>query len=260
MKKLAIWNQGRGAWEDWDGTIDLFSEHSESFSAIWPSSGMTRDGVAYVLPTPALPTVGTESSFLPTPRASRGASGTETIYMLGGERSNENRTQGQVLMPTPEAKLATSGPDLARAGRPASGSDDLTTTVFKNLLPTPVMTDSEGTRNATANRSNPDSKHHGGYTLTDVLLPTPTVQDGANTGGPSQFARNTRPLNTEVLLIGVEPHPLPTPAANDSGNTPENHLRKKPGRQVVTSLMVMVDYGLLSTGGRISPQSSAGKN
>jgi DNA (cytosine-5)-methyltransferase 1 len=40
------------------------------------------------------------------------------------------------------------------------------------------------------------------------LLPTPTVQDGANNGGPSQFERNTRPLNTEVLM-------LPTPRATD---------------------------------------------
>lgn len=35
----------------------------------------------------------------------------------------------------------------------------------------------------------------------DHLLPTCTVQDGANTGGPSQFHRNTLPLNTEVLIL-----------------------------------------------------------
>jgi DNA (cytosine-5)-methyltransferase 1 len=46
---------------------------------------------------------------------------------------------------------------------------------------------------------------------------------------------------------------LPTPAANDSGNTPEDHLRKKPGRQVVTSLMVLVDGGLIASGGRLLP-------
>lgn len=33
------------------------------------------------------------------------------------------------------------------------------------------------------------------------LLPTPTVQDGANTGGPSQFDRNTLPLNAQVLRL-----------------------------------------------------------
>jgi DNA (cytosine-5)-methyltransferase 1 len=36
-----------------------------------------------------------------------------------------------------------------------------------------------------------------------LLLPTPTTQDGANNGGPSQFERNTLPLNAEVMLLPV---------------------------------------------------------
>ncbi|UXE05393.1 DNA methyltransferase [Arthrobacter phage Renna12] len=59
--------------------------------------------------------------------------------------------------------MAISGCDAGRASRPRSGSLDLTTTV--------------------------------------VLLPTPTTQDGANNGGPSQFKRNTPPLNTRVLML-----------------------------------------------------------
>jgi DNA (cytosine-5)-methyltransferase 1 len=51
---------------------------------------------------------------------------------------------------------------------------------------------------------------------------------------------------------------LPTPAAHDSGNTPENHLRKKPGWSVVTSLQVLVDNDLIRTGGRIVPPSNGG--
>lgn len=51
---------------------------------------------------------------------------------------------------------------------------------------------------------------------------------------------------------------LPTPAAHDSGNSPEVHLRKKPGRTQVTSLQVIVDHGLLPTGGRMDPPSSGG--
>ena len=35
------------------------------------------------------------------------------------------------LLPTPEAKLARSGPDYARANRPGSGGDDLTTVAAK---------------------------------------------------------------------------------------------------------------------------------
>ena len=47
-------------------------------------------------------------------------------------------------------------------------------------------------------------------------LPTPTGQDGANVAGPSQFNRNSLPLNAFVML-------LPTPAVMDMGSnyTPE---------------------------------------
>lgn len=41
---------------------------------------------------------------LPTPRAARGASGTETMYAFGAERSDQNRPQGEVLLPTPRAQ------------------------------------------------------------------------------------------------------------------------------------------------------------
>jgi DNA (cytosine-5)-methyltransferase 1 len=33
-----------------------------------------------------------------------------------------------------------------------------------------------------------------------TMLPTPTTQDGKNNGGPSKFNRNTKPLNTQVLV------------------------------------------------------------
>ena len=36
-----------------------------------------------------------------------------------------------------------------------------------------------------------------------ALLPTVTTQDAANNGGPSQFERNTPPLNTRVLMLGT---------------------------------------------------------
>ena len=39
------------------------------FCEIWPRSGMTRNGIAYRLPTLAPGTAGTEYGFLPTPRA-----------------------------------------------------------------------------------------------------------------------------------------------------------------------------------------------
>ena len=44
---------------------------------------------------------------------------------------------------------------------------------------------------------------------------------------------------------------LPTPVANDSGNSPEEHLRKKPGREVVASLAIICERDLFETGGRL---------
>jgi hypothetical protein len=65
-----------------------------------------------------------------------------------------------------------------------------------------------------------DTKHHDGITLTDAM------------------------------------RLLPTPAAKDSGNTPEEHLRKKPGRETVTSLQVVVEGGLIPTGGLLPTPTS----
>ena len=80
------------------------------------------------------------------------------------------------------------------------------------------------------------------------LLPTPRTTD---MNGPGKHGAGGQDLRTTIAL-------LPTPAANDSGNTPEQHLRKKPGRMVVTSLQVMADHDLIRTGGRIVPQSNGG--
>lgn len=49
------------------------------------------------------PNSGGLASLLPTPRATRGGSATETMYRLGAERTDESRPQGEVLLPTPAA-------------------------------------------------------------------------------------------------------------------------------------------------------------
>lgn len=50
---------------------------------------------------------------------------------------------------------------------------------------------------------------------------------------------------------------LPTPCASPSGNTPEEHLRKKPGRERVTDLSILVENDLLATGGKLLPTPRA---
>ena len=84
----------------------------------------------------------------------------------------------------------------------------------------------------------------GGPDLT--LLPTPTSSD---TNGAGAHGTEGADLRTTVAL-------LPTPVAQPSGNSPEVHLRKKPGREVVTDLAIIVENGLLATGGRLLPTPS----
>ena len=75
--------------------MGLFCEHSDVFLETWPTSGMTRAGMAYALPTWEHRTAGSgcsSSPGLPT-RAERGGSATETI----------------TLLPTPEANTGSNG-------------------------------------------------------------------------------------------------------------------------------------------------------
>lgn len=85
------------------------------------------------------------------------------------------------------------------------------------------------------------------------LLPTPTV--GNATGGN---ATRSGARSNELLLPGVAMSLLPTPVAQPSGNSPEDHLRKKPGRQLVTDLAIIVENNLILNGGRTSLPSDAG--
>ena len=80
---IATWNPARDVWET--PTMGLFCEHSDVFLETWPTSGMTRAGMAYALPTWAHRTDGSASSSSPsppTPRATRGGSATETVALL----------------------------------------------------------------------------------------------------------------------------------------------------------------------------------
>lgn len=81
--------------------------------------------------------------------------------------------------------------------------------------------------------------------------------------GGSQHPDTKRAGGHQVTLADVAEHRLlPSPVAQPSGNTPEDHLRKKPGRTTVTDLSIIVENGLLATGGRLlpSPRASDGPN
>lgn len=78
------------------------------------------------------------------------------------------------------------------------------------------------------------------------LMPTPTATD--HKAGRHQ--EGTGHSLTQAVQL------LPTPVAQPSGNTPGEHLRKKPGRNRVTDLSIIVENGLLPTGGLLpTPQA-----
>lgn len=70
-----------------------------------------------------------------------------------------------------------------------------------------------------------------------ALLPTPTTQDGSNTAGPSQFDRNSQPLNVVATL-------LPTPNASDgSGGGPHPDKREGHSQQLIDSVLAPEQWG-----------------
>jgi hypothetical protein len=81
------------------------------------------------------------------------------------------------------------------------------------------------------------------------MWPTPTVQDSANNGGPSQFRRNSLPLNAQVKM-------WPTPNAREKGGgeyqDPDKiKARMEKGHQANLGDMVKLDQ---KTTGSLNPQ------
>lgn len=80
-----------------------------------------------------------------------------------------------------------------------------------------------------------------------TLMPTPTASD--HKAGRHQ--EGTGHSLTQAVQL------LPTPVAQPSGNSPTEHLRKKPGRDRVTDLAIIVENNLLPTGGLLpTPQAT----
>mgnify|MGYP000865540540 FL=1 len=80
-----------------------------------------------------------------------------------------------------------------------------------------------------------------------ALIPTPTASD--HKAGRHQDG--TGHTLTQAVQM------LPTPVAQPSGNSPSEHLRKKPGRYRVTDLAIIVENNLLPTGGLLpTPQAT----
>lgn len=244
--QVAKWDSVRDAWTD-ESRIDLFSELSDAFLETFPTSGMTLNGVAYELPTwePRMDDSGSSSwrdeGLFRTPMADEGRKASNR-QGAGSRKGHQIWLTSQIvdlmLLKTPTSQLAVNGGSQHPDKRKAGGHGPTLADEVEHLLPTATDT------SATALL--------GGQSVT--LLPTPTV--GMTMGG-SETRSGSR--SNEKLLPGVAKDLvlLPTPVAQPSGNTPEDHLRKKPGRQVVTDLAILTENGLLGSGGRLLPTPQA---
>lgn len=141
--------------------------------------------------------------------------------------------------PTPRAQdnVQTDLDAIAKAGSSWLGQGrGATVSTMAQMAgwPTATSTDAKGSRNATASRSNAESKHHAGTTLTDaaemVGWPTATVQDAENVAGASQLNRHTVPLNA---LVRVALNPWPTPGAYQPGGAQDPEKRRAGGHSVL---------------------------
>jgi hypothetical protein len=76
------------------------------------------------------------------------------------------------------------------------------------------------------------------------LLPTPDTGMTPNGHGRRGGKRgNGHQSGSSLDQVAVEL--LPTPVAQQSGSTPEEHLARKPGRTQVTDLAIIVENGLM---------------
>jgi hypothetical protein len=225
----ATWNPARDVWEH-PTSIDLLSEHSAVFSPTWPSSGMTRSGVAYPLPMLEPRTSASESSSspgLPTPRASDSKGG---VYPLTRPLHQDNlETRIVRLLPTPDAYSAERGGPQDPAKRKAGGhsvtlQDALTTLPPKKMLPTPRA--SEGAKGGPNQHGS-----KGDVTLSGTvgkMLPTPQVAD-LNGGHKNRSGARSDELLLPGVAAALAARPsklLPTTTAKDAaasgGSVPSN--------------------------------------
>lgn len=174
QKPIMEWNTQKKIWQRLGGNTLL--EQWEPFLETWPTSGMMQNGQVFELQMPERHISVSESLLLRSPTASQ-ADGGALGEAVARERGNTVGIRDQAM-------------DIARAhGLKVTREVD-------NYLGTPRVSSANGSTPKQVITGAPKSR------LEDqVLLPTITVQDGKNNAGPSQFNRNTKPLNVEAFII-----------------------------------------------------------
>lgn len=240
-------------------------EASGESCTTWPRQVTWDQQFAWELATSGHPTDASESSsLLPTPSAYESTPteefneevrehllATHERLYLPGRKWHSQRTLSRMagaLLPTP---VVSDGRGLTDGDSREGGSS---LREIEELLPSPTAWLGRRPENATADPERAASRRHEGargkrsMELPDALamLPTPTTQDAANTGGPSQHDRNTPPLNAAVQL-------LPTPAAADGDGGRLDSLetfesgRRPSGTKATRTLRSSIQHRMLPT-------------
>lgn len=181
-----------GAGTHGDGGMDLRTAVSLLPT---PAARDYKSGESNLIGTNSRPLNEVVVNLLPTPRATRGGSATETMYSLGAERTDDERPQGEVLLPTPTASNPNDGESLesweARRRR------NLAKGINGNGQGTPLA-------------------------IAVKLLPTPRASDGTK-GGPNQ-----RGSKGDLMLPSAAAQLLPTPTTADGERTSSTYGRGNP--------------------------------
>lgn len=197
----AIWNTARDVWET-PNTESLFCGHLAVFSETLPTSGMTRSGVAFALPTWEHRTEGSGYSSSPddvtlllTPVASEGTKPSNTMGVA------RRKTTGEVFLTNQIVSLCGLDPSEAQV---------------MDLLPTPaasVMNDGEDVAHWDERRERIKAKGINGNGMGEPLtiaaqrlLPTPSANIGMN--GGSQHPDKRRAGNHQPSIQDVAEHTL----------------------------------------------------
>lgn len=227
---FAFFDHGSSSWRTCEVT---FPWDSTPFSPTLPPSGSMRSGLLCARPMLAPAIAVPDCSSLPTPKVSDADRGGDPERWKGskslrGRRSNLVDAATHFL-PTPavndmgEGKTVEAWDAWTEKMRAAHGNGNghgkSLAIEAQRLLPTQTSSDHKGATTPAAAQT----WEHRGTNLPEAiqLLPTPTTQDAANNGGPSQWERNSDPLNVAVLRGALTPPPSPDTPPPSDGQHPD---------------------------------------